>query len=194
MDTVSFTRMSEGDREDYELLERRGRPYVAGLADRLLSALATLRHGFEGYRISGLDHLLQTATRAERDGADEETVVAALLHDIGDVYAPHNHSEFGAAILRPYVGERTHWVLAHHGVFQLYYYGRHKGVDPNRRDRYRESAHYAACVAFCERWDQVSFDPGYESLSLDHFAPALRRVFARTPYAATGGRDPALGV
>jgi len=194
MPTVSFTRMSEGTREDYALLEREGRPWVDGLADRLLAALASLRHGFPGYQISSLDHLLQTATRAERDGADEETVVAALLHDIGDVYAPHNHSEFGAALLRPYVGERTHWVLRHHGIFQLYHYGQQIDVDPNLRERYRDSPYYAACASFCERWDQVSFDPRYDAKPLEYFAPVLRQVISRTSWTASSRSDATQGV
>jgi predicted HD phosphohydrolase len=179
MDTVSFTRMADGTREDYELLERRGRPYVAGLPDRLLDLLRSMAHAFEGYKISSLDHVLQTATRAERDGADEEMVVAALLHDIGDVLAPRNHAEFAAAVLRPYVRTEVHWIVDHHHAFQLHYYGHHVGVDRNLRDRYRSSPYFDACVRFCERWDQTSFDPAYENYPLAHFEPALRRVLGR---------------
>jgi predicted HD phosphohydrolase len=188
METVSFTRMADGTREDYELLERKGRAYVTGLPDRLLGVLGSMEHAFEGYKISSLDHVLQTATRAERDGADEEMVVAALLHDIGDVYAPHNHAAFAAAILRPYVRDQVHWIVQHHHAFQLHYYGQHLGLDRNMRDRYRSSPHFDACVTFCERWDQVSFDPAYDSYPLAHFEPALRRVLARNPgpLAASG--------
>jgi predicted HD phosphohydrolase len=196
MATVSFTRMSEGTREDYELLEREGRSYAAGLPTRLLAVLETMRDAFSGYQITSLDHLLQSATRAERDGADEETIVATLLHDIGDVYAPDNHSEFAAAALRPYVSERTYWVVRHHGIFQLHHYGHRKGLDRNLRDRYRDSPHYQACVAFCERWDQVSFDPAYDSHPLSHFVPMVMRVFARKPFSATDANrsDSTLGI
>ncbi len=190
MALVSFTRMSDGTREDYELLEREGRSYAAGLPARLLAVLETMRDAFPGYQITSLDHLLQSATRAERDGADEETIVATLLHDIGDVYAPDNHSEFAAAALRPYVSERTYWVVRHHGIFQLYHYGHHKGLDRNLRDRYRDSPHYEACVAFCERWDQVSFDPAYDSHPLSHFAPMVMKIFARKPFSATDANRP----
>jgi predicted HD phosphohydrolase len=179
MEMVSFTRMVDGTREDYELLERKGRAYVAGLPDRLLDVLRSMEHAFEGYKISSLDHVLQTATRAERDGADEEMVVAALLHDIGDVYAPHNHAAFAAAILRPYVREEIHWIVQHHHTFQLHYYGHHLGLDRNIRDRYRSSPHFDACETFCERWDQTSFDPAYDSYPLAHFEPMLRRVLVR---------------
>jgi predicted HD phosphohydrolase len=181
METVSFTRMTDGTREDYELLERRGRAYVAGLPDRLLEVLRSMQQAFEGYKISSLDHVLQTATRAERDGADEEMVVAALLHDIGDVYAPHNHAAFAAAILRPYVRDEIHWIVQHHHAFQLRHYGQYIGLDPDMRERYRSSPHFDACERFCERWDQTSFDPAYDNYSLAHFEPALRCVLGRTP-------------
>ena len=135
---VSFTRMSDGTAEDFSLLHEAGKPYVAGLPDRILAVLGSMRDAFPGYQITSLDHLLQTASRAERDGAEEEMIVAALLHDIGDVFAPHNHAEFGAAVIRPYVSERTHWIIEHHAIFQLYHYGQHVGCDPLLRDRFRK--------------------------------------------------------
>src|SRR5262249_12613038 len=122
MSTVSFTRMMDGTREDYELLEREEQPFFDTLPDRLLAVLGMLE-GTGGYQVTRLEHCLQTASRAERDGADEEMVVAALLHDIGDVLAPHNHAEVAASVLRPYVREEVHWIVRHHYAFQLYYYG-----------------------------------------------------------------------
>ncbi len=181
MKSVSFTKMSDGTAEDFALLHEAGAPYVAGLPDRILAVLDGMRDAFPGYQITSLDHLLQTATRAERDGADEEMIVAALLHDIGDVYAPHNHAEFGAAIIRPYVSERTHWIIEHHAIFQLYHYGQHVGCDPLLRERYRHSPYYEDTVAFCARWDQTSFDPGYDTYGLQHFEPMLRAVLLRKP-------------
>ena len=109
-----------------------------------------------------------------------ETVVCALLHDVGDTLAPDNHSAVAAAVLRPFVSERNYWVVLHHGLFQGYYYFHHQGQDRNARDRYRDHAHYQACVDFCERWDQQSFDPNYPTLPLAHFEPMVRRVFAET--------------
>ncbi|MCI0431553.1 MAG: HD domain-containing protein [Rhodospirillales bacterium] len=179
METVSFTRMADGMREDYELLAREERPYLDEVPQRVLSVLAMLGHATGGYQVSRLEHCLQTATRAERDGADEELIVAALLHDIGDVLSPYNHSEVAAAVLKPYVREEVHWIVQHHGVFQLYYYGHHYGLDRNVRDRYRDHKYYDACVAFCERWDQVAFDPDYRSLPLAHFEPMVRRLLGR---------------
>ena len=179
--TVSFTRMDQGTREDYELLGRRYRDHQAGLADMLLGLLEQMAGDTLGYQIDRFQHSLQCATRAWRDGADEETVVCALLHDIGDALAPENHSQVAAAILRPYVSERNHWVIQHHGLFQGRYYFQHVGRDPDARDAFRDHPHYQACVEFCERWDQTSFDPEYDTLPLAFFEPMVRRLFAKPP-------------
>jgi predicted HD phosphohydrolase len=180
-ETVSFTRMDQGTRQDYALLGRRYREHQAGLADNLLGVLGQMAGDRLGYRIDRYQHSLQTATRAQRDGADEESVVCALLHDIGDVLAPENHSQVSAAILRPYVGDRNHWVILHHGLFQGYYYFHHQGQDRHARDAFQGHPHHQARVDFCERWDQVSFDPDYDTLPLDFFEPMVRRLFSRAP-------------
>ena len=185
--TVSFTSMAAGTREDYELLERLEAQFAAGTADRVLDQLRGLAGSLAGYKVDRLEHSLQSATRAYRDGADEEIVVAALLHDIGDLLAPHNHSEVAAAVLRPYVSERTYWVIRQHGLFQSYYYAHHMGGDRNARDRYIDHPWYQDAVDFCHRWDQSSFDPEYESLPLEFFEPMVRRLFAREPFSA--GRE-----
>ena len=151
------------------------------LADRVLGWLRML-DGDTPYQVSRLEHCLQTATRAERDGADEETVVCALLHDIGDVLSPANHSQAAATLLQPYVGEKNHWIVLHHGLFQGYYYFHFAGQDRDARDKYRDHPWYQACVDFCADWDQVSFDPDYVSEPLEHFEPMLRRLFARDPH------------
>ena len=137
--------------------------------------------GDSPYQITRLEHSLQSATRAERDGADDETVVCALLHDIGDVLAPANHSEVAAALLAPYVSEKNHWIVKHHGLFQGYYWFQFMGEDRNARDRYRDHEHYQACVDFCANWDQPSFDPDYDTLPLEHFETRIRELFAREP-------------
>jgi predicted HD phosphohydrolase len=188
---VSFTAMSEGTAEDYRLLERHEAAYAAGLADRMLAGLGALSGSLGGYRVSRLDHSLQSATRARRDGADVDWVVAALVHDIGDVLAPLNHSELAAAILRPYVPPEVHWVVLHHGIFQRHYYAHHLGGDRNERDRFRDHPWYERCVEFCERWDQPSFDPAYPSEPLDAFEADVRLVFGRTAWdPAVVGPDP----
>ena len=180
--TVSFTGMAQGTREDYELLAELEAQFAAGTADRVLRHLRELSGSLGGYRIDRLEHSLQTATRAYRDGADEEMVVAALLHDIGDLLSPHNHSELAAAVLRPYVSERAYWIVRHHGLFQTYYYAHHFGGDRNARDRYRDHPWYQDAVDFCHQWDQPSFDPDYESLPLEFFEPMVRQIFAREPF------------
>jgi predicted HD phosphohydrolase len=134
-----------------------------------------------GYQIDRLDHSLQTATRAFRDNADEETVVMALLHDIGDGIGLFNHSEFATSLLRPFVSERNAWIVQHHGIFQGYYYFAYAGRDPNERERFRGHMHFEPCLDFCDRWDQVSFDPDYDTMPLEAFAPMVHRLFARTP-------------
>jgi predicted HD phosphohydrolase len=177
---VSFTAMEHGTREDYELIATHDRKHASQQADRVLRWLREM-DGESPYRISRLDHCLQTATRAARDGADDETIVCALLHDIGDILAPSNHSAVAADLLAPFVREKNEWIVRHHGVFQGYYYFHHYGQDRDARDRYRGHEHYEACVEFCARWDQVSFDPEYETLPLEHFEPLVRALFAREP-------------
>lgn len=182
MDTVSFTRMEDGTREDYELLDALERKNAEGIADRALAHLKTLKEGLQGYAIDRFEHSLQSATRAYRDGRDEEYVVAALLHDVGDMLSPYNHGEFAAAMLRPYVSERTYWIVKYHPIFQAYYYAHHTGGDRNIRERYKDEPYYADTVEFCEKYDQNCFDPDYENLPLDFFEPMVRRVFAREPF------------
>jgi predicted HD phosphohydrolase len=179
---VSFRRMQDGTREDYLLLDEAERRYAAGVAGRLLATLGKLEQGVEGYPVSRLQHSLQAATRAMRDGADQELIVAALLHDIGDDLAPYNHAELAASILRPYVRPEVSWIVAQHGLFQNYYYVHHFGGDRNARDRLRDHPWYASCVHFCAAWDQCSFDPDYRAESLEFFAPMVREIFARSPH------------
>ena len=180
--TVSFRAMQDGTREDYLLLDEAEKRYALGLADRVLEGLRKLDHALEGYPVSRLGHSLQAASRALRDNADEELVLAALTHDIGDELAPYNHAEFAASILRPYVRPEVTWIVAQHGLFQNYYYVHHFGGDRHARERLREHPWYAACVHFCAAWDQCSFDPDYPSEPLTTFEPLVRRIFARAPH------------
>jgi predicted HD phosphohydrolase len=176
---VSFTRMQDGTREDYELLERYERDYVRELPARILAALELLKDSFGGYPVSRLDHSLQTATRALKEGADEELIVAALIHDIGDDLAPYNHAEVAAGILRPYVRPEVTWIVEQHGLFQSYYYAHHLGGDRDGRERFRDHPWYQACRDFCANWDQCSFDPHYSWEPLATFEPLVRRIFTR---------------
>ncbi|MEM8951854.1 MAG: HD domain-containing protein [Pseudomonadota bacterium] len=179
---VSFTQMKDGTAEDYELLETLEAEFAACTADRVLEHLMRLEQSFAGYQISRLGHSLQTATRAERDGADIDWIVTALLHDIGDDLAPFNHDSIAAAVIKPYVREECSWVCQHHGIFQMVYYAHFQGADPEMRKRYLDHPFYQSAVDFCERWDQASFDPAYDTSSLDHFEPMVREVFSRDPW------------
>ena len=178
--TVSFTQMKDGTKEDYLLLAELEKPFLALTADRVLDELR--RAGsttLEGYKISRLHHGLQSATRAERDGADTDWIIGALLHDIGDGLAPQNHDRLSAEVIRPFVRWDVAWVVEHHGIFQMLYYARHYNWDENARDVFRHHPCFASCAEFCERWDQASFDPDYDTLPLEHFEPLVRSVFAR---------------
>ena len=194
MEHVKFTAMEDGDREDYDFLTRHEIEHTKGTAARLLKALVELDEGLSGYQITRLGHSLQSATRAERDGADTDWIVAALLHDIGDIYAPYNHDEYAASILRPFVREQCTWVVEKHGDFQLVYYGEHVGANPDKRDAYKGHAYFDDCADFCARWDQSSFDPAYDTLPIAHFADRVHEVFAREPYdpdvIRPGAREP----
>ena len=183
MKKVSFTEMKHGTKEDYLFLEKHEKNYVSKTADRILKYMSGLTKTLEGYPISRLEHSLQSATKALKAGEDEEMIVAALLHDIGDELAPMNHSEYAAAILKPYVSEKTHWVVERHGEFQSYYYAHHLGGDRNKREKYKDHKYYQATIDFCEKYDQGCFDPNYKSLPLEHFEPMVRRIFPRKPYS-----------
>lgn len=184
--TVSFTRMKDGTREEYELLRELEKPYLGMTADRVLDELR--RQGeatLEGYRITRLEHGLQAATRAEAEGRDIDWIVGALLHDIGDGLAPQNHDRFSAEVIRPFVRWEVTWTVEHHGIFQMLYYAHHYGWDKDARERFRDHPCFDTCAAFCERWDQSSFDPDYRSKPLEHFEPMVREVFARKAYDPT---------
>lgn len=180
---VSFTQMKDGTKEDYELLEKLEKPYLALTADRVMDELR--RQGdvsLEGYRITRLEHGLQSATRALREGADTDWVVGALLHDIGDGLAPQNHDRFSAEVIRPFVRDEVAWTVEHHGIFQMFYYGHHYGWDKDARDRFKDHPCWQSCADFCERWDQSSFDPDYDYEPLEFFEPMVREVFSRKAY------------
>jgi predicted HD phosphohydrolase len=188
--TVSFTQMSDGTAEDYALLSEIEAAELARFPDRVLSWLRSMDVP-SGYRVTRLEHCLQSATRAHRAGEDEETVVCALLHDIGDILAPANHSEAAAALLRPYISERNYWIVRHHGLFQGVYYFHHIGGDPDAREEYRDHPYYQATADFCARYDQNCFDPGYDWEPLEFFGPMVARVLS--PARLPAPTDPPTG-
>lgn len=177
MKTVLFTKMAEGTAEEYALLQQYEKAHIRTLPERLIVALEQLNHSLPGYRVTRLEHSLQSATRAETAGESEEMVAGALLHDIGDQLAPCAHSEMAATILRPYVSDRIYWIIKHHGLFQQYYYAHHLGGDRHARDRYHDHPWYQDCVNFCEKYDQNCFDPDYRSKPLAYFIPMIERIF-----------------
>ena len=183
MKTVSFTEMKHGTKDDYLLLDKHEREFANKIGERLIKFMENLNETLEGYKVSRLEHSLQSATRAFNDKADEEMIVATLLHDIGDELAPMNHSEYAAAVLKPYVSKKTHWIIEKHGEFQMYYYAHHLGGNRNKRDQYKGHEYYEDTVNFCENWDQKSFDPNYKSLSLKDFEPMVLKIFSRAPHA-----------
>jgi len=182
MQTVNFTRMEDGTREEYAFLDHLEDEYKAGLPERILEALRKLEHSLSGYRISRMEHSLQGATRAHRAGESDEMIVAILLHDIGDELATYSHSEMAAAILRPFVSEKLYWIVKHHGVFQMYYYAHYCGGDRNCREYYRDHAWYQDAINFCHNYDQNCFDPDYDTESLEFFAPIVRRVMSQPSF------------
>ena len=181
---VNFVNMKDGTREEYELLARLEKPYLALTADRVLEELKRAGEAtLEGYKITRLQHGLQSGTRALRDGADLDWVVGALLHDIGDGLAPQNHDKMSAEVIRPFVRWDVAWTVEHHGIFQMLYYGHHYGWDRNARDQFKDHPVFDNCAEFCERWDQSSFDPDYPTETLEIFEPMVREVFGRKAYS-----------
>lgn len=180
MEHVSWTSMEDGTQEDYAFLGGLYAEHSKGeQVENLVKLLRAMEGPKLGYQIDRYQHSLQSATRALRADENIDMVVGALLHDIGDPIAPDNHSALAASLLVPYVDDRTHWVIKHHGLFQGYYYFHHVGGDRNGRDVYAEHEHYEACVRFCENYDQNCFDPDYPTLPVEDFIPMMEEVFSR---------------
>jgi predicted HD phosphohydrolase len=173
---ASFTAMTEGTAEDWAAIGRAAAAHRGEHVDRILDHLNLLKGDHGGFAVDRLEHSLQTATRAHRDGRDEEYVVCALLHDIGDILLPASHAELGAAILKPYISEENHWILEHHGIFQGYYFFHHLGLDRDMREQFRGHPWFEATAQFCHLYDQNSFEPGYDTMPLEAFVPMMRRV------------------
>ena len=176
---AGFTAMVDATQADWQLIAEQMKPFQRGLADRVLDHLKLLQGDYGGYAVDRFEHSLQTASRALRDGRDEEYVVCALLHDIGDTLGSANHADVAAAILKPYISEANHWMIANHGIFQGYYFFHYLGLDRNMRDQYRGHPHFEHCAQFCHLYDQNAFDPAYESLPLSTFEPMVRKVFSQ---------------
>ena len=188
-----FTAMRDATRDDYQVIGRHSLEFFNGLPDRVLTHLKLLGGDTGGYAVDRLTHSLQSATRCQRDGRDDEYVVCALIHDIGDTLASANHADLAATILEPFVDEKNLWIVKHHGIFQGYYFFHHLGLDRDLRDRHRDSPYWRDCAEFCEKYDQNCFDPEYDTLPLEAFEPLVRKLFAaprRSLYQSEDGGLP----
>lgn len=180
---ASFTRMEDSTAEDWQIIDSIARDHTRALPERIVTHLRLLDDDFGGFAVDRLTHSLQTATRAAEDGRDEEYVVCALIHDIGDTLGPLNHADVAGAILKPFVSEKNHWMVANHGVIQGYYFFHYLGLDRNMRDKFKGHEHYDYTEEFCRKYDQNSFDPAYKSMSLGDFLPALESVLAKPKHS-----------
>jgi predicted HD phosphohydrolase len=171
---ASFTNLAESTAEDWALIAPQLDLTQSHVPDRVLGLLQAMGSDYGGFPVSRLEHSLQTATRAERDGRDEEYVLCALLHDIGDMLSPFNHPAVAAAVLRPFVSTANHWMVAHHGIFQGYYFWHYIGLDKEAREKYRSSPYFEYTEEFCAKYDSPAFDAAYKSEPLEHFAPLVR--------------------
>ncbi len=173
---AKFRAMTEGTQEDWDIIAAEQKEFAPDNGARILEHLKLLAGDYGGFPVDRLTHCLQTATRALRDDRDEEYVVMALLHDIGDTLGAFNHPDVAAAILKPFLSEENHWIVQHHGIFQGHYFFHYIGLDRNMRDQFRDHPYAAACAEFCEKYDQPAFDPDYDTLPLEYFEPMVMRL------------------
>jgi predicted HD phosphohydrolase len=171
---AKFRSFEESSEEDWAIIAPQLNVTQSLVPAHVLEQMRYLRNDHGGFPVDRLEHSLQTATRAERDGRDEEYVLCALLHDIGDTLSPFNHPAIGAAILKPFVSEANLWMVEHHGIFQGYYFWHYIGLDKNAREAYRDSPYFEHTEEFCAKYDQTAFDPDYQSEPLEHFEPLVR--------------------
>lgn len=175
---ASFHAMAESTADDWKIIGAHFFDHARGLADRVLDHLKLLDGDYGGFPVDRLHHSLQTATRAHRGGESEDYVVMALLHDIGDTLGSYNHPDIAAAILKPFVDDRLHWIAEKHGIFQGYYFFHHLGMDRDAREAFRGHPWFEDTARFCELYDQPAFDPNYDTAPLDFFEPMLRRLLS----------------
>lgn len=173
---AAFHAMTEGTKEDWDKIAVGAIELAAGLPDRVLAHLRQLGGDYGGFAVDRLEHSLQTATRAYRADRNDEYVFCALIHDIGDLLGPLNHADVAAAVVKPFVSEQNHWMVEKHAIFQGYYFFHHLGLDPDMREQFRGHEWFDYTAEFCHEYDQPAFDPGYDTLPLEHFEPLVRQV------------------
>ena len=176
---ATFTHMKDGKAEDWQVIASSFGEFAKGLPDRILSHLKMLEGDFGGFPVDRLTHCLQTATLAHRDGKDDEYVVCALLHDIGDTLGTYNHADVAAVLLEPFVSDANYWMVKHHAIFQGYFFFHHLGMNRDMRDQYRDHPHFERTIEFVHKYDSPAFDPDAETLPLSYFEPMVQRVFAQ---------------
>ena len=186
---ATFSEMKNGTAEDYAIIGEHGSKFASELPNRILAHLDLLRGDTGGFAVDRFTHSIQTATRAHRDGKDEEYVVCALLHDIGDTIASANHADLAATMLEPFVSDKNYWIVKHHGIFQGYYFFEHLGLDKNMRDQFKGHEFWNDCAEFCSKYDQNSFDPEYENMDIKEFIPMVHNVFAKPRNSIYKKRD-----
>jgi len=175
---ATFTSMAASTQADWRVIGAEFVRFAQGLSDRVLRHLALLDGDYGGFPVDRLTHSLQTATLAHDDGRDEEYVVCALLHDIGDTLGSYNHPDIAAAILKPFVSEENHWMVEKHGIFQGYYFFHHLGMNRDMREAFRGHPFFARTEEFCAKYDGPAFDAKRETRPLSFFEPMVRRVLA----------------
>jgi predicted HD phosphohydrolase len=176
---AQFTRMDESTQADWQAIAGEFMPFTRTLPDRVMAHLKILEGDYGGFPVDRYTHSLQTATRALRAGREQEYVVCALLHDIGDTLGSFNHPDIAAAILKPFVSDANLWMIQHHGIFQGHYFFHHIGMDRDMREQFRGHEHFARTEEFCALYDNPAFDPQAETLPLSEFEPMLRKVLAQ---------------
>lgn len=174
---ATFSSFEKSTADDWAVIASHFGETQALASDNIVRQFQLLAADHGGFPVTRLEHSLQTATRAERDGRDDEYVLCALIHDIGDTLAPYNHPSIAAGIVKPFVSPANHWMVEHHGTFQGYYFWQHLGGDRNARDELVDSPYYEHTEEFCAKYDQTAFDPDYRSNPLEHYLPLLRQFF-----------------
>jgi predicted HD phosphohydrolase len=172
--------MDQSTAEQWAVIGKQTFEHQDRVAERALGMLRSLAEITDGFAVDQLTHSLQTATLAERAGADEEVVFASLLHDVGKAVSVPNHPEIAAAILKPYVRSDVHNMIRAHQDFQGRHYYAHFGGDPDAREQYRGEPWFALAEQFADDWDQIAFDPEYDTLPLEHFEPLVRKLFSQS--------------
>ena len=180
---TTFTRMDESTAEQWSVIGKETFNHQPQVAEKVLEMLRECKSLVLGFAVDQLTHCLQTATLAEKAGADEEWIVASLCHDIGKTISVFNHDAIAAEVLRPYVRDEVYLSIRHHQDFQGRHYYANFGKDPDARHKYDGAEWFDAAARFADEWDQIAFDPDAETYPLEHFEPMVRRVFASPRYS-----------